>query len=964
MGRFITPLLLFWSVVSAQSAEDNTYTVKCELKNGDIVIKETYKNDKLNVEHYILSNGLQVYIVPNHKEPLISTRIIFNVGAKHDPVDNTGLAHYLEHLMMNGTSNIGTSDYVSEKKYLDKIEILFEKHKNEKDTGKKKKIRKEIDKLSYEASKYLIPSEFDGIMDSLGCTNVNAETSYDSTTFTSTVPSNMFEKWCIVEREELFNPSFRRFNSELEIVYEEYNRDYDSGYANVYDTICKKLFPSHPCGWHGILGSKEHLKNPSLTSVKDFYNTYYVPNNCCIVLSGDINDNCIELINKHFGNIKSKKIPVFEWTQDNCETHEEVNMFSETDECVFVAYRLDLKNFYNDSFLTDIMCSACNLTIRDQLLKNHALQYAELFQVSNCNDCRYLVLFGVPLRGQSLKSVKEILLNATNEFFNISDSVFEGHVNTYESNHTKSLTDIDYLSDRFGSLFVNNVKYGNIVQKDYHNLSKQDLVNFMKTVFSSDRVIVNKCTGNRDIDKVELNDVKPLTKSRQQHSKYFSDIENIRYNKISPVVPDYNGKINVVKLNEYSEILYTKNEDNSTFKIKFEFNYGINKNKYMSIFNYFVQYLNSDKITYNELNKTFINLGIGCHFNTYGNDFSFELSGLSKFFEKAINSLSLYLTCLKPSNNCVDSGKQYCEHLYNNRGINANDILKYVTLCNYKELNVSNIDVKKFDISILKKILNELLSSFCRVYIYTDIPLETVSSILKKSRILDKCKNKESFIRSEHKKVDSTRVYIVDSSLPQVKCSIITPIDKLKSCDYTIKKLYSKYIYSSICDKLRMSESFTYDPDVRLSFIDPASGDNDHFAVIFSTQSGKLGNALKTATDIINNMPINEYVFRKSSDFISRVNNSTRINGYDLLDSYMFNKSFGIDLNRTCFLKESIEKSPTITLNDIVKFHDDRIKDAKRLIIIFGDINDMNIEELSQYGEIRQISIGQVLNNS
>jgi hypothetical protein len=86
---------------------------------------EIVTGDPTNTRFYTLKNGLQVILHENKNEPKIMSFITTRAGGKNDPADNTGLAHYLEHLMFKGTKNLGTMDYEKEKVYLDQIENLY-----------------------------------------------------------------------------------------------------------------------------------------------------------------------------------------------------------------------------------------------------------------------------------------------------------------------------------------------------------------------------------------------------------------------------------------------------------------------------------------------------------------------------------------------------------------------------------------------------------------------------------------------------------------------------------------------------------------------------------------------------------------------------------------------------------------------------------------------------------------------
>ncbi|MFB0974291.1 MAG: insulinase family protein, partial [Bacteroidales bacterium] len=149
---------------------------------------ESVPNDPMNSRIYTLDNGLKVYLTVNRDQPRIQTYIAVRSGGKNDPHETTGLAHYFEHLMFKGTEQFGTSNYEAEKPCLDRIEQEFEKYRIMTDPAERKAQYHLIDSLSYEASKYAIPNEYDKLMAAIGSDDSNAYTSYDQTVFTEDIP--------------------------------------------------------------------------------------------------------------------------------------------------------------------------------------------------------------------------------------------------------------------------------------------------------------------------------------------------------------------------------------------------------------------------------------------------------------------------------------------------------------------------------------------------------------------------------------------------------------------------------------------------------------------------------------------------------------------------------------------------------------------------------------------------------
>src|SRR5574344_1897368 len=279
---------------------------------------ETVKGDLSQTQIYTLENGLKVYMSVNKTTPRIQTAIAVRVGGKNDPSETTGLAHYFEHLMFKGTQKFGTMDYEKEKPYLDQIEQQFEIYRKTKDEAQRKAIYHTIDSLSYEASKYAIPNEYDKLMAAIGANGTNAYTGFDMTVYTEDIPSNQIENWAKIQADRFENNVIRGFHTELETVYEEKNMSLTRDPRKVYEAVLSALFPHHPYGTQTVLGTQENLKNPSITNIKNYHKTWYVPNNMAICLSGDFDpDQMIAIIDKYFGGMQpNENLPRIELNKE------------------------------------------------------------------------------------------------------------------------------------------------------------------------------------------------------------------------------------------------------------------------------------------------------------------------------------------------------------------------------------------------------------------------------------------------------------------------------------------------------------------------------------------------------------------------------------------------------------------------------------------------------------------------
>ena len=266
---------------------------------------ETVANDPMETKMYTLDNGLKVYMSVNKETPRIQTYIAVKVGGKNDPSETTGLAHYFEHLMFKGSEQFGTTDYAAEKPLLDQIEALFEVYRVTEDEAERAELYRQIDSISYVASDIFIPNEYDKLMSVIGAEGTNAYTSTDMTVYVEDIPSNQIENWARIEADRFMHPVLRGFHTELETVYEEKNMSLTNDFRKTLEAMDGILFADHPYGTQTVLGTQEHLKNPSVTNIKNYHKTYYVPNNMAICLSGDFDpDYMLSVIEKYFGQME------------------------------------------------------------------------------------------------------------------------------------------------------------------------------------------------------------------------------------------------------------------------------------------------------------------------------------------------------------------------------------------------------------------------------------------------------------------------------------------------------------------------------------------------------------------------------------------------------------------------------------------------------------------------------------
>jgi zinc protease len=264
--------------------------------------RRTFERDPIDVQQIILANGLTVLLSENHERPEVFGAVVVRTGAKNDPADNTGMAHYLEHMLFKGTQKLGTSNWAAEGPLQAKIVELYERHRRADSDEQRAALQSEIGRVVQQTYAHAIPNELDRMLEELGSSDVNAFTTEDETVYHNRFPASQIEAWLAIYAHRFVDPVFRLFPTELEAVYEEKNITLDRFEVGLYEQFVARAFPQHPYGTQSVLGKIEHLKAPSLVAMQAYFDEYYVANNMALVLVGDFDTEAIlPVIAEQFG---------------------------------------------------------------------------------------------------------------------------------------------------------------------------------------------------------------------------------------------------------------------------------------------------------------------------------------------------------------------------------------------------------------------------------------------------------------------------------------------------------------------------------------------------------------------------------------------------------------------------------------------------------------------------------------
>jgi predicted Zn-dependent peptidase len=557
----------FLATISCNTDNEKSYNTTSEKdKNG--FTYEIVENDPTGLRLYTLDNGLKVYLSQNSDEPKIQTYIAVRAGSNYDPKESTGLAHYLEHMVFKGTHEIGTTNWEKEKLYLDKISSLYEQHRLEKNADQKLALYKKIDKVSLEASNYSIANEYNKMTASLGATGTNAYTWFEQTVYTNKIPANEFEKWLTLESERFSTLALRLFHTELEAVFEEFNRSQDNDYRKRYKAMLEGLFPNHPYGQQTTIGTADHLKNPSMIHIHKYFNKYYVPNNMAVILVGDLEfDATIKKVNDAFGKFERKEL-----THPTLPKEEKITspvikeVFGPTSESISIAFRSMGFNTEEEKLVTlcDMIMANGNAGIIDLNLNQKQLVQRASCSPTFFNDYGYHSFTGSPKSGQSLDEVKYLLLIQIEKLKKgeFEEWMIEAVVNDLKLSQTRRYENNSALADTYVNAFIYNQKWSERIEflDDLKKISKEQLVSFANNFYRDNYVVTYKRKGeDKNIVKVANPEITPVKLNREKSSEYIQVFNKIQSDPLQPKFIDYKTAIKEMKTDNGITFSYVLN---------------------------------------------------------------------------------------------------------------------------------------------------------------------------------------------------------------------------------------------------------------------------------------------------------------------------------------------------------------------------------------------------------------------
>ncbi len=933
----------------------------------------TVPNDPLNCRIYTLDNGLTVMLSVNHSEPRIQTLIATRGGSDNDPANHTGLAHYLEHLLFKGTDRYGTLNWQKEKPYLDEIEALYNQYNSTKDEQKRAAIYHRIDSVSGIAAKYAIANEYDKMVGAIGATGTNAFTSFEETVFRNDIPENQLQKWMEIEAERFRHPVLRLFHTELEAVYEEKNRSLDNDGWQARETMLDALFQHHNYGQQTTIGTIEHLKNPSLTEIQKFYNTYYVPNNMAIILAGDFDpDQAIRMIDQHFGYMKPKPVPPYTYQPEDPITKPIVReVYGPNAENVAIAYRFDGAGSHEADLMNvfDLLLAYKGAGLIDLNLNQKQKVNAAYSSQQIMKDYSMEVLGGQPLEGQTLEQVRDLLLGQIDlikqgkfdeeQLRGIIRNLKIDEIRNNESNVGRAFSMLDG--------FVNHLDWKQEVDQidRLSHITKQEIVDFANKHFNDNYVIVYKRTGELKTEKVEKPPITPVQVNRDTTSAFVRHILDEKAPPVKPMFLDFKQDITQMPIRSDLPLFYLKNDENDLFTLYYVFDMGTRNDEKLAMAVDYLKYLGTDKYTAEQLTKKFFNLGASFNVSTGANRVYVSLTGLQESFEPALKLFEEVLANVQPDKEALDglvaqTLKDRADAKKQKRTI------LFSALRNYAMYGAKNPFTDRLSEEQLKAItpqelvdrLHSLTGYKHRVFYYGPADAkQVVATVSKDHKVPATLRDYPAERTYERLAMDSNVVYFVDFPMVQAEILWLSKGEKFDPKEVPEAQMFNQYfggdMSSVVFQEIRESKALAY--ATFAAYSTPGRKDDPFYLFGYvGTQADKLPEAIPAMNELFRKIPLSEQAFETARAAIRNQIATERITRTGVLFSYLSAEDLGVDHDLRRDVYNSVEH---YTLADVQKFFQSHITGHHFAYAVIGARDKVDMDALRKQGRVVELSL-------
>lgn len=931
-----------------------------------------------------LKNGLSVYIWEDDTKSDVFGIVGVRTGSVNDPAEYTGLAHYLEHVMFKGTDKIGALDWAAEEPIYKQIIAKYDEMAEETDPAKKEAIGKEINELTVEAGKISVPTEFSNLIESMGGKNLNAGTNFDVTMYYNSFPAYQINKWLEIASQRMMNPVFRSFQSELENVYEEYNMYQDSPGSVQNNFIRSKAFEGHPYS-RDIIGLPEHLKNPRLSRLIEYYDSWYTPENMVLILVGNIKAQQISgRINAAFGRLPKKATPERKTYPDReikgrtqysakigyypsvCLVYKGVPSGHPDEKPLEIAMSLlsnsshtgTLDKLTIDGELTD--CGAFPLTYREQ--GRNVIQCIPLYDE---NQRRF----------ESNKSTEKKALKAIEK---IANGDFEDwQINAIKNNMCRDF-DLQMESNKFKGevlmdAFVSEQDLGKVLnyKEEVMAITNDDIKRVAKEYLNNNYLALYIEKGKLDkSNKIKKPGYKPIEPPVGKQSLYATQFKNLPIGHVEEKFIDF-GDVKTRQLNDRSKMYYTQNPENNVFSLTLRYGVGERELPKLGIA---ADLMNNAGImgSYEpqELKEELSKLNASCNVWASDDYLYITMRGYEETLPQACQLLARQILMPKLDEKQLSRIKGSEMGMRQQRKDNVNTLanalsqyIRYQDKSYYID-ELTDKELAELQISELTGDINRASNYEAEIFYCGTMPFESAYDVL--SQNLPLVANERPSSSPKDKPLapvaENTVYFLPNSDAEQAQIFLYLPMENYDKKDDVLRDAFDQYFSGSfnglMLNEIREKRSMAYYAYALITT--PAlPGNPTYLQGHMGTQNDKVNDAVDVFMGLLTDMPKNPERIDNIKSFLRQ---EALTSHPDFRSKSQYMKIYERMGYKGDPAQENLPKIDALTFDDIVKFYEDNIKGKPYSIGIIGNPKDIDTAKLSKYGKVVKLSERKLFN--
>lgn len=941
------------------------------------IAPQSSNTNPLDIRILTLKNGLTVYLNQDNNMNSVIGAMVVRGGAKYDPDDATGIAHYLEHMLFKGTNKIGTKDYESEKIWLDSISFMYSMLPyTTGDEAYRNRVYKKIDYYSQKAAKYAIPGEFDKLINLMGGDNLNAYTDFEKIVYHNEFPTEFTTEWLTLYKERFENAVFRLFQTELETVFEEKNMSQDNIYVNVYEEVYKDFYPNSSYGNRTVLGSIEHLKNPSIQKMVSYYKEYYSSNNMALILVGNFNqETVINEIEDIFGNYRNgedHKLKKETESPFNGRTQKEANLTPIP--MGILGFRVP-GQFHNDipglDLITNMLNNRQNTGLLDSINKENKLMFSMVVSDYHSDLGGVFIGYAPKFPFQSLKSGEKIILKLLEKIKtgDFSDAYLESVKNILIQNHELALENGDSRMRKIAETFVAEadwkimVTYPEIIR----NLTKEDIISLANQYFSNNYLAFYSHMGSAKKERLTKPKLTPFKQYENINSEYYNRFEERLQDQVKPKYITNNLDFNYIQLKTGVNYYHVKNPYNNIFTYNLIFYVGEYEIPGLKMASSYLNQVGTVDMKFIEFKKKLQNIGTTIDITANESFFMIKMTGFDNYFEESLILLNQLL--LNPE---IDNkaGKLYIsERKIENRLLKRDLGMKSSALTQYALYGKDSPFLNRLPVKDLKKLKGDDLANLIKPAIkykvdisYTGkLPFDEIKLKIENHQFLsDRPKFGISPVIKKINLPSSSKIYFLeDKKALQSKMTITIPGKPINEDKRLLIKPYNLY-YGSGLNSLIFREIREYKALAYTAFAVyrvPYKITEPGFLYCYtSTQSDKTFEALNTFYGLLDSLNTDENISYISRSLQNSINlNLPNFRNVSASVARWQLMGYNSDPRENQFLFYQ-----NMNQSEILEFHENNVANRKKIITVIGVEEVIKNANLTKFGQVEIIKLKQL----